>query len=121
MVGVQAWHISWAVGEKRRQCQLQHCSFQPLDFFFDQVADAVLGQVDLGGVNAEGVGGLFDAPAFQHIAVEDLELAGGDLGFYTLQRGGEDVILPLLVPDFLELVFFSAAILSRMTDVLSSV
>ena len=63
---------------------LKQLPFQALHFLLHEVAHAMLGQIDLRCIDAEGLGGLLHTPALEHIAVEDLELTWRDPSLHAL-------------------------------------
>ncbi len=63
------------------------------------------GQVHLRRAHPERPGHVFDWPFLEHLAIEDLELAGIDLVADLIDGRIEEVLLPLLVPNGVDVGF----------------
>src|ERR1041385_3894364 len=82
-----------------RCIRLDHRPLQTFDLFFDPRGDAIFGQVNLPGANPERARHVLHRPLLEHITIKELKLLRIDLAPDALQGRVENVMLPFVLPD----------------------
>ena len=80
----------------------ENSSLDQADLLFDEESDAVLGQMHLGGGNAQHPGDLFRRPLLSDVAVVKLELFWRHPAADAIGGRFDQPFLPLLIPDGIE-------------------
>jgi hypothetical protein len=88
-------------GPERGLCSSAHSDhfrLQSFDLFLNLSGDPALGQIDLGNGHIQCVSHFRSRTLSEHVQIKDPEMPRVDPRFDALDGGGQEILLPLLIP-----------------------